>query len=152
MLAEKIPQFKRFVILPLDHKRAKSSRLSHTGVVLCKMGDSRSSEKELMMAGRLYYAVRDPQLLADRNACRLLCAEYNATEGRPRWSTEPSYIIQSQVALLLRGHRAGHEEERRTQILARMFKSIDLDDPPLIEPPFTCDYVSVSAAVSRVEY
>ena len=37
---------------------------------------------------------------------------------------------------------AGHEEERRTQILQQMLKSIDPESPPLIEPPFTCDYVS----------
>jgi len=39
------------------------------------------SEKERMLAGRYYYAVRDPQLLEERKACQALCAQYNATEG-----------------------------------------------------------------------
>lgn len=47
------------------------------------MAEKELSQKERMLAGRFYYAVRDPQLLADRNACRLLCAEFNATQGSP---------------------------------------------------------------------
>jgi len=72
------------------------------------------SEKDRMLAGRYYYAVRDPQLLRERQECQALCAEYNATKG--------------------------HEEERRKELLTKMFKNIDPDNPPIIEPPFTCDY------------
>ena len=32
--------------------------------------------------------------------------------------------------------------DKRTEILGQMFKSIDPQSPPYIEPPFTCDYVS----------
>ena len=39
------------------------------------------SQKERMLAGRYYYAVKDPQLIEERQACRRLCAEFNATEG-----------------------------------------------------------------------
>ena len=41
---------------------------------------------------------------------------------------------------------AGHEEAKRAEILGRMFQSIDPSSPPYIEPPFICDYVSVTAA------
>lgn len=37
----------------------------------------------------------------------------------------------------------GNEEEKRAQLLAKMFKSTDPGNPPFIEPPFTCDYVGV---------
>lgn len=43
----------------------------------------------------------------------------------------------------LEPNAVGHEVERRNGILQRMLKSIDLEHPPLIEPPFTCDYVSI---------
>jgi hypothetical protein len=42
----------------------------------------------------------------------------------------------------MRSYGPGHEEERRKELLTKMFKSIDPDNPPIIEPPFTCDYVS----------
>lgn len=38
---------------------------------------------------------------------------------------------------------AGHEEKKRAELLQQMFKSIDPESPPFIEPPFTCDYVSI---------
>ena len=40
------------------------------------------SEKDRMLAGRYYYAVRDPQLLRERQESQALCAQYNATKGR----------------------------------------------------------------------
>ena len=39
------------------------------------------SNKEKMVAGRLYFA-SDPELVADRTAARKLVAEFNATTGR----------------------------------------------------------------------
>lgn len=47
---------------------------------------SEMSQKERMIAGRLYYAIKDPELIAGRNACRALCTEYNATQGMPGFS------------------------------------------------------------------
>lgn len=40
-----------------------------------------ASQKERMCTGRLYYALRDPELLEDRNKMRKLCGELNATPG-----------------------------------------------------------------------
>lgn len=42
------------------------------------------SEKDRMLAGRYYYAVRDPQLLRERQESQALCAQYNATKGTAR--------------------------------------------------------------------
>ena len=44
------------------------------------------------------------------------------------------------VSILLIG--AGEEEERRTALMQKMFRKIDPANPPFIEAPFTCDYVS----------
>ena len=43
------------------------------------MGDA--TQKQRMLAGRYYLAVKDQQLIDERNACRALCTEYNRTEG-----------------------------------------------------------------------
>ena len=45
------------------------------------MAEDNDSQKARMLAGRLYYAVKDPTLEADRNTARALCDEYNATRG-----------------------------------------------------------------------
>ena len=51
-------------------------------VVLLMAGQTEGmSQKERMIAGRYYYAIKDQQLIEDRQACRRLCAEFNATEG-----------------------------------------------------------------------
>lgn len=100
------------------------------------------SQKERMCASRLYYAIKDPELVADRNACRLLCSKYNATEGARAPACRSKAHLWCSQRLISLDLRAGHETEKRTQILQEMFKSIDLHNPPYIEPPFTCDYVS----------
>jgi hypothetical protein len=59
------------------------------------------SEKDRMLAGRYYYAVRDPQLLKERKACQALCAQYNATEGvvAPSAYTQISIVSCNQIGV-----------------------------------------------------
>lgn len=45
------------------------------------LNDDGSSQKERMLAGRLYYALHDPELLEDRRKAQRFCAELNATSG-----------------------------------------------------------------------
>lgn len=73
---------------------------------------NRSSEKEKMLAGRLYDPL-DPQLSAERARCRDLCLLLNAT-------------------------REGQVEERR-QLLAALFGR---QTDAWLQPPFFCDYGS----------
>lgn len=75
-------------------------------------GDART-QKERMLAGDLYYAF-EPQLTAERQAARRLLREFNALD----------------------------DEGARLGVLARLVGKLDADDPPFIEPPFRCDYVS----------
>lgn len=66
----------------------KAAPIRAVGILHITSMESKMSQKERMCTGRLYYAIKDPELAADRNACRLLCAEYNATEGQPELSCE----------------------------------------------------------------
>lgn len=70
------------------------------------------TEKEKAKAGILYDANYDPELLAERAACKELCFLYN--------NTRPS------------------QTEERTTLLRRLFGKTG--DTFCIEPPFQCDY------------
>lgn len=70
------------------------------------------TEREKMMKGLLYDANFDPELLRQRTECKELCYDYN--------HTRPS------------------DEEKRTEILKRLFKATG--EHLTIEQPFVCDY------------
>lgn len=70
------------------------------------------TEREKMMKGLLYDANFDPELLRQRTECKELCYDYN--------HTRPS------------------DEEKRTEILKRLFK--ETGEHLTIEQPFVCDY------------
>lgn len=72
---------------------------------------SRKSEKEKMLSGELYFAM-DPELAKERNECRLLIHQYNATH--PEDFAERARILKD---LLGSYHKTA-----------------------LIEPTFRCDY------------
>ena len=70
------------------------------------------TEREKMLAGMLYDANFDEELLAQRMECKELCYDYN--------HTRPS------------------DEKKREEILRRLFKSVG--ERICIEQPFVCDY------------
>ncbi len=70
------------------------------------------TEKEKMLAGEIYDANYDPNLIAERQDCKELCRDYN--DLRPK------------------------DMEARTQMLHRILGHIAGD--LLIEQPFYCDY------------
>lgn len=70
------------------------------------------TERDKMLAGMLYDANFDPELIRQRLECKELCYDYN--------HTRPS------------------DTEKRTAILKRMFKSTGKG--LTIEQPFVCDY------------
>lgn len=70
------------------------------------------TEKEKALAGELYDANYGPQLIAERQACKELCYDYN--------QLRPSML------------------EQRRAIITSLFKSVKGDF--LIEQPFYCDY------------
>ena len=78
------------------------------------------SEREKMVAGELYYAMV-PELAAAREAARDLSREYNNSSG----------LTPEQLSA-------------RRSILKRLVGSFPDDQPPCVEQPFQCDYVSVS--------
>lgn len=71
-----------------------------------------TSEKEKLRQGRLYDANNDMELIAERQACRMACHEYN--------------------------HLLPSEMERRKDIIVRLFGKTGREF--LIEQPFYCDY------------
>lgn len=71
-----------------------------------------TSEKEKMRQGRLYDANNDMELIAERQACKMACHEYN--------------------------HLLPSEMERRKDIIVRLFGKTGREF--LIEQPFYCDY------------
>ena len=78
------------------------------------------SEREKMVAGELYYAM-GPELAAARQAARDLTREYNNS----------SALTPDQLSA-------------QRSILKRLVGSLSDEQPPCVEPPFQCDYVSVS--------
>lgn len=71
-----------------------------------------TSEKEKCRQGRLYDANNDAELIAERQACKLLCHEYN--------------------------HLPPSETKRRNDIIVKLFGKTGRGF--LIEQPFFCDY------------
>lgn len=71
-----------------------------------------TSEKEKLRQGRLYDANNDMELIAERQACKMACHEYN--------------------------HLLPSEMERRKDIIVRLFGKTGREF--LIEQPFYCDY------------
>lgn len=69
------------------------------------------SEKEKMLAGELYLAF-EPELEAERLACRRLLRDFN---------NEP-------------------DESRRLEVLGKLLGGFSEEEPPFIEPPLRCDY------------
>ena len=70
------------------------------------------TEKEKMLKGELYDANNDKTLIAERNACKQLCFEYNTAPYK--------------------------DDEQRTKILEKIIKKIGKNCK--IEPNFYCDY------------
>ena len=70
------------------------------------------TEQEKMIAGELYQAMHDKELLQQRNACKEVCFEYNNL--RP------------------------NEAASKTKILLKLFGKCD--ESVVIEQPFHCDY------------
>lgn len=70
------------------------------------------TEKEKMLAGEIYDANYDSQLIAERQECKELCRNYN--DLRPR------------------------ETAAREELIVRILGHVD--GPLLIEQPFYCDY------------
>ena len=70
------------------------------------------SEKEKMLKGDLYDANNDETLIAERNACKQLCFEYNTTPYE--------------------------KKDQRAKVLKQIIKKIGLNTQ--IEPNFYCDY------------
>lgn len=70
------------------------------------------TEKEKMLKGELYDANNDKTLIAERNACKQLCFEYNTAPYK--------------------------DDEQRTKILEKIIKNIGKNCK--IEPNFYCDY------------
>lgn len=70
------------------------------------------TEKEKMLAGMIYDANYDPQLIAERLDCKELCHDYNSL--RPK------------------------DTEGRNAVIRRLLGSVQ--DGFLIEQPFVCDY------------
>ena len=71
-----------------------------------------TGEKEKCRQGRLYDANNDAELIAERQACKLLCHEYN--------------------------HLLPSETKRRNDIIIKLFGKTGRGF--LIEQPFFCDY------------
>ena len=78
------------------------------------------SEREKMVAGELYLAMV-PELAAARQAARDLSREFNKS----------SAVTPDQLSAQL-------------SILKRLVGSMSNEQPPCVEPPFQCDYVSAS--------
>ena len=74
-----------------------------------------------MITGQLYFAI-DPDLAAAREAARSLTREYNSSSA-----STPDELT------------------KRRSILKRLVGSLSDDDPPTIEPQFSCDYVTPPA-------
>jgi acetyltransferase-like isoleucine patch superfamily enzyme len=72
------------------------------------------TEKEKMMAGELYYSFGN-ELFKERQAARHLLRKYNH-------DLDPD------------------DHEGRVALLQQLLGSMDMSDPPFIEPPFVCDY------------
>ena len=70
------------------------------------------TEKEKILAGEIYDANYDPQLIAERQECKELCRDYNDLRQR--------------------------ETTAREELLARILGHVA--GPLLIEQPFYCDY------------
>lgn len=70
------------------------------------------TEKEKMMAGMIYDANYDPQLIEERLDCKMMCREYNNLSPK--------------------------DMEGRTELLRRMLGTVEGEI--LIEQPFLCDY------------
>lgn len=72
------------------------------------------TEKEKMMAGEMYYSFGN-ELFKERQAARHLLRKYNH-------DLDPD------------------DHKGRVALLQQLLGSMDMSDPPFIEPPFVCDY------------
>ncbi|KAK9808097.1 hypothetical protein WJX73_006031 [Symbiochloris irregularis] len=68
-----------------------------------------------MLAGRLYFSIKDKQLASEWNHCQTLLKQYNDCDGE---ETDKKFALLEQI----------------------LQAKLDPKSPPLIQPPFRCEY------------